>query len=229
MPQPGIHGVLALATRRTFSRRRWFALGLVFGALFPDTDGYAQAFGVLVQGIDNQTAEAVYHRTFTHTLFFPLAVLIVIDLVSFLRGGRDLRTFGLGLGIGMALLHSMVDIIGWFDGVGLLWPLWSVNLWERAILPEVIKNLLRAANFWAFLWYFIYLISLARKAGTDTAYLPNLRRWTTLQGALGVAFTALALFLPTRNYNVLDGAVFLFLAYPNVLWVTWKMRDTIMS
>ena len=54
MPQPGVHAVLALATRKSFSTKKWFALGLVFGAMPPDADGYAQAYGVLVQKMDGR-------------------------------------------------------------------------------------------------------------------------------------------------------------------------------
>ena len=227
MPQPGLHAILALATRKTFSKQRWFALGLVFGALLPDADGYPQAFAILVQGIDALTAEAIHHRTYTHTLLFPLGVAVLLYVVSWIRGGQALRTFGLGLAAGMALLHSLVDILGWFDGVGLLWPLRSVNLWNWIQLPEVARSLLRAMNFWAFALYFIYLARLAHKSGMDRAYLPRLQNYTYGQAALGLVFTMLALILPSSTYNTLDGAVFLFLAFPNALWVTGKMRQTI--
>ena len=227
MPQPGLHAILALAARRRLSTRRWFALGLVFGSLLPDADGYPQAFGVLVQKMDAQAAEAMYHRTFTHTLFFPLAVVVLLYLISLVRVGQALRVFGFGLATGMALLHSVVDILGWFDGVGLLWPVWSVNLWSWVTLPEVAANLLRAGNFWAFAGYLAYLAALARKAGTDADYLPRVRRLIYAQLALAVVFTLLAVVLPLKTYNLPDGAAFLLLAFPNVLWVTWRMRETI--
>jgi hypothetical protein len=50
MPQPGLHAILALATRRKSAMRRWFALGLVFGALLPDADSYPQAYAIVVRG-----------------------------------------------------------------------------------------------------------------------------------------------------------------------------------
>ena len=227
MPQPGLHALLALAVRKRLSARRWFALGLVFGSLLPDADGYPQAFAILVQKMDAQAAEALYHRTFTHTLFFPLAVVIALYLISLVRGGGALRVFGYGLAVGMALLHSVVDILGWFDGVGLLWPVWSVNLWGWLDLPDLVLKLLRAGNFWAFAGYFAYLSALARKAGTNADNLPRLRRFTYAQLALAIIFTGLAFVLPFKTYNLPDGAVFLLLAFPNALWVTWWMRETI--
>lgn len=227
MPQPGLHGVLALAARRTFSKKPWFALGLAFGALLPDADGYAQAFGALVQRMDAATAEAVYHRTLTHSLFFAAGIALLFYLLSLVRRDENLRSFGFGMGAGIGLLHSLVDILGWFDGVGLLWPLWGIDLWNWATLPEIATSLLRAGNFLAFGLYFAYLLSLARRVGSDAAYLPRLRAYASAQFGLWVLFTILAFFLSAGAYNIVDGAVFLFLAYPNTLWVTWKMRETI--
>jgi len=227
MPQPGIHAVLALATRKKFSIKHWFAMGLTFGALLPDADGYAQAFAVLVQKMDPVVAEATFHRTLTHSWFFAAAIALLFYLISLARGGESLRTFGYGLATGMAVLHTFVDIFAWFDGVGVLWPLWSVNLWGWITLPVVVKNLLRAANFLAFAGFFAYLASLARGAKSNSAYLPRLRTYMYIQLALGVVFTILALVMTEKSYNFPDGIAFLFFAYPNALWVTWKMKDTI--
>jgi membrane-bound metal-dependent hydrolase YbcI (DUF457 family) len=227
MPQPGLHAVLALATRKTFSTQKWFALGLTFGALLPDADGYPQAYAVLVNKMDPIEAEAIFHRTLTHSLFFAVALSLLFYLISLYRGGRSLRTFGFGLSTGMAVLHIFVDIFAWFDGVGILWPLWSVNLWGWLELSDIVKNLLRSANFLAFGIYFVYLASLARHARVNDDYLPRLRLYTYAQFGLGIVFTILAVFIPTKSYNIPDGAVFLFWAFPNVLWVTWKMREAI--
>ena len=172
MPQPGIHAVLALATRKTFSKKRWFAFGLVLGALLPDLDGYAQAYGFLVQGISNEAAAAIYHRTLTHSLFFAAAIALLFYLLSLWRGNAELNYLGLGMATGIALLHSFVDIFAWFDGVGLLWPIWQINLWSGVIVSESVARLLRSANFLAFGWYFAYLLSLAGRVGMDRAYLP---------------------------------------------------------
>jgi membrane-bound metal-dependent hydrolase YbcI (DUF457 family) len=227
MAQPGLHAILALATRKTFSKQRWFALGLTFGALIPDADSYPQAFAILLSRMDPIQAEEIFHRTLTHSLFFALAVGLAFYLVSLVRGGPALRTFGWGLATGIAVLHILVDIFTWFDGVGILWPFWSINLWAWLTLPEVVKNLIRAGNFLAFAAYFAYLAAIARRSPANLHYLPRLRLYTYAQLGLGVVFTALAFVLSAKTYNLLDGAVFLFLAYPNALWVTWRMRETI--
>jgi len=127
------------------------------------------------------------------------------------------------------VLHILPDVFAWFDGVGILWPFWSINLWSWLTLPEIVQKLLRAGNFFAFAAYFYYLILLARRASSNGAYLPRLRLYTFLQAGLGLVFTVLAFLLSTASYNTPDGALFLFWAYPNALWVTWRMKDTIES
>jgi membrane-bound metal-dependent hydrolase YbcI (DUF457 family) len=224
-----LHAVLALATRSRFSTERGFALGLTLGSLLPDVDSYPQAAAVLIGGMDPAQAEAIYHRTLTHSWLFAVGLLAVFIVAGYALRRPAVRTFGVGLFIGVALLHVAVDILAWFDGVGLLWPLWSVNLWPGVVLPDVAANLLRAGNFWAFALYFAYLASIARRRGSATAYLPRLRLYTWVQVGLGVLFTALAFALPFERYNTPDGAVFLFWAYPNALWVTWRMRAAIES
>lgn len=227
MPQPGLHAVLALATRKSFSNQQWFALGLTFGALIPDVDSYPQAFAIVLGKMDPIVAEEVFHRTLTHSLLFGLSVGLAFTLVSLVHGDQALRTFGLGMATGIIVLHIFVDIFAWFDGVGILWPFWSVNLWAWLTLPEIVKNLLRAANFLAFAAYFAYLAVLARRTQTNAGYLPRLRLYAYAQIGLGIAFVVLAVVLPAKTYNFPDGLVFLLFAYPNALWVTWRMRETI--
>lgn len=227
MPHPGFHGVIALAARKAFSTKHWFALGLVFGSMIPDADGYPQAFAIMVQGMEAHTAEEIFHRTFTHTLFFPLVIALLFLLIYAVKRDQSLLNFGLGMATGSAILHSIVDILGFFDGVGLLWPLWSINLYENVTLADQQIQMLRSVNFFAFTFYFWYLLSIAKQKNTNTAYISRLKIYTIAQAALFVIFFALTFILPFKTYNTIDGAVFLFLAFPNVLWVTWKMRETI--
>lgn len=227
MPHPGFHGVIALAARKAFSTKHWFALGLVFGSMIPDADSYPQAFAIMAQGMDPHLAEEIFHRTFTHTLFFPLAVALIFLLIHVFQRDTKLLNFGLGMAAGSAILHSLVDILGFFDGVGLFWPLWSVHLYENVTLTGRQVQMLRSVNFLAFALYLWYLRSIAGRSNTNTEYLQRVQNYMLAHGAAFLIFFALAFFLPFKTYNTIDGALFLFLAYPNVLWVTWKMRETI--
>jgi len=227
MPHPGFHGVLALAARKGFSKKQWFALGLVFGSMIPDADGYPQAFAIIGQGMDPHLAESIFHRTFTHTLFFPLAIALIFLLIHLFKRDQNLLSFGLGMATGSAILHSLVDIIGFFDGVGLLWPVWSINLYRNTELTDHQVQMLRSVNFLAFALYFWYLLSISRKTNTDMDHQPRLRNYLFVQAGLFVLFFGLTFILPFKTYNTIDGAVFLLFAFPNALWVTWKMRATI--
>ncbi len=227
MPHPGFHGVLALATRKTFSQKNWFALGLVFGSMIADADGYLQAFATIVLKMDPKLADDTYHRTFTHTLFFPLGILLIFLLIHLFKREQNILNFGFGMALGSALLHSLLDILGFFDGVGILWPYFSVNFWSNVHLSEIQKQLLRSVNFLAFGGFLWYLIALAQKTKTSLNYVATLKIYLYLQGLLFVVFIALAFILPFKTYNIIDGAVFLFVAFPNVLLATWKMRETI--
>lgn len=227
MPHPGFHGVLALATRKTFSQKHWFALGLVFGSMLPDLDGYPQAFATIVQHMDPKVAAETYHRTFSHTLFFPLAILLIFLLIYLFKREQNILTLGLGISLGSALLHSVVDILGFFDGVGILWPYYSINIWSNVHLTDLQMQLLRSVNFLAFAIFIWYLMSIAGKKNTDLDYATRAKVYMYIEAALFVIFFSLALTLPFKIYNTIDGAALLLFAFPNALWVMWKMRRTI--
>ena len=226
MPQPGLHGLFALGVLRLRPAPRGFALGLMAGALLPDLDTYPQGIAVVL-GMDPARAEAVFHRTLTHSLFFAIGVALALAGSARLRGDRAQMAFAGGWLLGSVGLHILPDLLAWFDGVGILWPLWSVNLWAGVALPHPVPNLLRAMNFYAFAAYLFAMGKEARRRGMDRRGLISLRKEVKVQLGLGALFTPLALLLPTSQYNLLDGAAFLLWAYPRVLWITWRMRSVI--
>ncbi len=195
--------------------------------MLPDLDGYAQAVAVSLAKMDPHRAEATFHRTATHSLLLALFIGIVFWLLSLAKKSKEIANFGFGIATGMAVLHCLPDIFAWFDGVAVLWPFLTVNLWSSVDLTETVENLLRSGNFFAFAFYFCYLNSLAKKAETSTNYLQRLRINTWIQFVLGTIFAVLAMLLSTKTYSLLDGAVLLLFAFPNALWVTWCSRDTI--
>ena len=226
MPQPGLHGLFALGVLRLRPAPRGFALGLMAGALLPDLDTYPQGIAVVL-GMDPARAEALFHRTLTHSLFFAIGVALALAGSARLRGDRAQMAFAGGWLLGSVGLHILPDLLAWFDGVGILWPLWSVNLWAGVALPHPVPNLLRAMNFYAFAAYLFALGKEARRRGMDRRGLISPRKEVKVQLGLGALFTPLALLLPTSQYNLLDGAAFLLWAYPRVLWITWRMRSVI--
>jgi membrane-bound metal-dependent hydrolase YbcI (DUF457 family) len=98
-------------------------LGIVLGSLVPDADNLA------VATVMKLPTEGV-HRTFTHSLFTVVAVIVVFYLVSLATKQPRWGNLGVGLGVGI-LMHILLDLILWFNGVAVLWPipLW-INFWS---------------------------------------------------------------------------------------------------
>jgi len=72
MAQAGIHSMVGMAVRKWTPDRKWLMLGIVLGNLFPDADNLA----VAVATVMGRSTEGL-HRTFTHSLFFVAAIILV--------------------------------------------------------------------------------------------------------------------------------------------------------
>ncbi|MEZ4594861.1 MAG: metal-dependent hydrolase [Chloroflexota bacterium] len=105
MAQAGIHGLVGVAVRRWTPTRKLLLLGIVLGNLLPDADNLAVAVATVTGG----STEGL-HRTFTHSLFFVLALVIVFWLVGVVGKRPSLTNLGLGLGIGV-LMHILLDLL----------------------------------------------------------------------------------------------------------------------
>jgi hypothetical protein len=93
------------------------------------------------------------------------------------------------LGIGI-LMHMLLDLLIWFNGVEILWPIPSwVNLWSDVTPPQWWSQLMMPAEFLFFALFFVLLDVTARKRGTDGGFLRTLRVWTVVQGVLFAVFT----------------------------------------
>ncbi len=117
MAQAGLHALVGAATRKITLKKEWLMLGIILGNLIPDLDNYAVAIAT-VAGWDTHGL----HRTFTHSLFTILAVLMVFSIIAQISQQERWRNLGFGLGIGLGL-HIILDLLIWFNGVELLWPL----------------------------------------------------------------------------------------------------------
>lgn len=78
MPQNGIHAIAGIATRKWMPQKEWLLLGVVLGNMFPDLDNLAVAYATLAKLPDPES----YHRTFTHSVFTILAVVILFYIVA---------------------------------------------------------------------------------------------------------------------------------------------------
>lgn len=220
MAQAGIHSMVGVAIQKWVPSRKWLMLGIVLGNLFPDADNIAVAIATLM----GKSTEGL-HRTFTHSLFFVAAVIILFYGLAGITKNPKWGNLGIGLGIGI-LMHILLDLIIWFNGVEILWPLPSwVNLWEGVTPPEWWNKLMLPAENLFFMLFFLLLASTARKRKTDTGFLPKLKIWTWVQAALFVIFMVLVFTMDT-GFLTIFGAVYL-LSLGLAFGITIRMRDTV--
>lgn len=220
MAQAGIHGLLGMAVRKLGGKKEWLLLGILLGSLIPDMDN----LGVAVATVAKLPTEGI-HRTATHSIFFAAALVIIFYLVSLIVKKPRWNYLGLGLGLGV-LLHILLDLLIWFNGVAILWPipLW-VDLWAKITPPEWFMKFMDPAEF-LFMALFLWALGAwARKAATDGGFMKMHRIWLIVEIALFVIFTPLA-FIMTKGYFTIYGALYLFSLFM-VFFVTIRMRKTV--
>lgn len=220
MAQAGIHGLVGVAVRRWTPRRQLLLLGIVLGNLLPDADNLAVAVATVTGG----STEGL-HRTFTHSLFFVAALVVVFRLVGGVAKRQSLTNLGLGLGIGV-LMHILLDLLIWFDGVALLWPLPSwVNLWEGVTPPDWFSDLLMPLEMLFFAAYFYWLGQTARRQGSNLDKVRGVGMWTAVQLILFLILTVLVYTLSSGFMTIYGATYLLSLIVAAVLTV--QMRETI--
>ena len=220
MAQAGIHGMVGVAVRKWVPTREWLMLGIVLGNLLPDADNLAVAAAT----IGGWPTDGL-HRTFTHSLFTVVAIVGLFYIVAGATRHRRWGNLGLGLGLGV-LMHILLDLVIWFDGVEILWPLRTwVNLWEGVRSPEWWSKLMLPAEFLFFALFFVVLGGMARRQDRHREYRRTLWVWAGIQGMLFVVFAVLV-YTMERGFLVPFGAIYL-LSLGLAVGVVLRMRETI--
>ncbi len=220
MAQAGIHGMVAMAVRKWTPGRKWLMLGIVLGNILPDADNIAVAIATL----SGKSTEGL-HRTFTHSLFFVAALILLGYIVAAITKRSTWSNLGVGLGVGV-LMHILLDLLIWFNGVEILWPIPSwINFWGGVTPPEWWSKLMMPTEFLFFALLFLLFAKLAHKQNTDTDYLRKLSIWTYIQLALFVVFTVLV-YTMQKGFMTPYGAIYL-LSLGLAFAVTIRMRETI--
>lgn len=234
--QNGLHGVLGLLAGPPLARRlpltpaarRAFLVAFTLGNLLPDADWtfvaatYLAAPDLAVQ----------LHRGFTHSLAAVLVAAGGFGLAARMAGDRELRATGWGLGLGVAT-HIFLDLLGWFGGVDLLWPLGyfgvrsGLNLWAWFTLPPLLGRILAALEYLAFAIYYWYLDDTSRQTGRGARHLPELRRLRAWMGALTAGFLLVAVFTPDSVFNVVHYSTWAIIAYPAALYYTVRLAGAV--
>jgi membrane-bound metal-dependent hydrolase YbcI (DUF457 family) len=203
-------------------KREWLLLGLVLGNMFPDLDNIAVAVATLTGGDTHGL-----HRTFTHSLFTVVAVVVLFYIIGTVARNQKWNNFGMGLGIGI-LMHILLDLVAWFNGVEILWPIkYELNFWAWFTVPAWLQVLLDTGEFLMFGLFFVLLGSLARKAATDSGRLLSLKVWSYVQFVLFVVFTLSFYLAPAVPLlHTIFGALYLVSLIAAVV-LTIQMRQTV--
>lgn len=221
MAQAGIHSLVGVTIRRWTPARQWLLLGVVLGNLLPDADNLAVAVATVTGGFTEGL-----HRTFTHSLFFVVGLVIVFQMVARVAKRPHWGNLGLGLGIGV-LMHILLDLLIWFNGVAVLWPLpFWLNFWEGVTPPDWFAKLLMPLEMLFFAAYFYWLSQTARRQGTNLDRLRGLRLWTAVQLLLFVVFLVLVYTLDSGGFLTIYGAAYL-LSLGLAAVLTIQLRETI--
>ena len=223
MPQNGVHAIVGTVARKWMPQREWLALGVVLGNMFPDLDNLVVAYATLAKLPDPES----YHRTFTHSLFTIAVMLVLFYGIAAVTRNEKWKNFGNGFGIGI-LMHILLDLVLWFNGVELLWPIkFELNFWSWFTVPDWLKILLDTGEFLAFGLYFLLLGSLARKQNTDLERQGANKMWAYVQFALFILFTLMFFVMGTKGLQyTIFGALYL-LSMIIAMVVTVRMRRTL--
>ena len=220
MAQAGIHSIVGMLVRKWTPNREWLMLGIVLGNPLPDVDNLLVAVNTVAQ----RSTEGL-HRTFTHSLFTVVAIIVFFYIVARITKRPRWSNLGLGLGIGV-LMHILLDLLIWFNGVEILWPIPSwINLWENVTPPEWWSKLMMSAEFLFFALFFALLSVTARKRSTNNDFLGTLRVWIIVQSILFVAFTIMV-YSMGKGFMTPLGVLYL-LSLGLAFGITIRMRDTI--
>ena len=229
MPQNGIHAIVGIASRKWMPKKEWLLLGVVLGNMFPDLDNLVVAFATLALGQSAAEAGELYHRTFTHSVFTIVAMVILFYIIAAVTKNEKWKNFGIGFGAGI-LMHILVDLVLWFNGVPIFWPLGGeLNFWTGVTVPAWLKIIMDTGEFLAFGLYFMLLVSLSQRHNTDAARQKSTRTWAYIEFALFVLFTALFFTIGTKglHYQVF-GALYLISLIVGMT-ITARMKDTVES
>lgn len=209
----------SLALRAT--ARRSFVVGFVLGNLIPDADWVPL---VMVYLVDPELAMTM-HRGFTHSLLAAGLPALGCSVVAWITRDHGVRGLGWGLALGM-LGHAFLDLLLWFDGVDLLWPLGYfgyhsfINLWGSFRTPPVIGRLLSACEYLSYSVFYTYLEHMARETERSLRLIPALQRLRGVMNWLTGVFLLLALLLEKMPFNLLLYGFWALAAFPAALYMT---------
>jgi membrane-bound metal-dependent hydrolase YbcI (DUF457 family) len=225
MPQNGIHAIVGIASRKWMPKKEWLLLGVVLGNMFPDLDNLVVAYATLAK----LSGPEHYHRTFTHSIFTIIAMLVLFYIIAMLTKNERWKNFGIGFGAGI-LMHILVDLVLWFNGVALFWPIeFELNFWSWFTTPAWLTIILETAEYLAFGLYFLLLVSLSQRNNTDAALQSLTRIWAYAEFILFVVFTALFFAIGREGLHYKVYGVLYLVSLIVAMTITTRMKQTVES
>lgn len=202
---------------------KWLITSVVFGAMLPDIEWIFISIASLL----TSSSLSIFHRTLTHSLFFPIILYLVIAIISELRKLPYIKIIGRGIVIGV-LLHILFDIFLWILPVSFFWPL-PIKLkqfWFIETIEVWIDYLMLSLNFLFFRIYAWILIQRAvENHSINIWFVKPLSIWMNIEFWLFILFILLTYFQVQYFYS------FFSIAYvPSLLFAlfsTFYMNDAI--
>lgn len=220
MPQAGLHALTGMAVSKIAGKREWLLLGIILGTMLPDMDNIAVAVATVAK-MDPHGL----HRTFTHSFFFVIVIMLVFYVIGMVTKQPRWNNLGIGLGIGVTM-HILLDLLGWFNGVYVLWPIdYELNLWRNTQPSAWFMKFMEPVEMLMFAVYLYALGAWARKYGTNSNFQSKLFNWMIFEIVLFIVFAPLA-YIMTKGFLTIFGAAYLFSLFM-VFSVTIRMRETI--
>jgi hypothetical protein len=157
-------------------------------------------------------------------------MLILFYGIAAITKNEKLKNFGMGFSVGI-LMHILLDLVLWFNGVELIWPLshFELNFWSWFIMPAWLKILLDTGEFLAFGLYFLLLSSLAHQYNTDTAHAGSSKTWAYIEFGLFILFTILFFAIGTKGLHYTIYGVLYLASMVVGMITTIRMKQTLES
>lgn len=239
----GTHGLVGLLMGLVFGwvcRRRYpdypnsliglAAIGFVFGQFLPDADFILT---VVIYPFDASLGEAM-HRSFSHSFVVHLVVALIGAAIYF-RRSRKTGMVILSLSAGMAM-HTIQDVPFWFADIAMFWPVFHLlegsprwfGIWGGYTPPETIHSIIFSWEYGSIAVYLWVLGLLSKRFDTNGEYRSRLRLYSGLFLVVFLIALALVPFFDFQTHTeIIWGPAPLF--WLLVLWITYRMRETIAS
>ncbi len=215
MPQMGIHLCVGiLGSNKKIFKYENIGIGFLIGNIIPDLD-----FLILIPlRLINRELSLLFHRSFSHSLFFILLLSIILIIYSILKHKNIVYIF-LGLIIGI-FTHITLDIVFWFYHVDILWPLpLTLNLYSNWSLPAYTPNIVSSFEP---ICYGLFLFLIRKKLNLlNNKYINMIILTLTVLSIILIPF---AFILDIETFEIISYGIAISLGFISSIYYLIKFR-----